>query len=168
MLRAVRSFTHLGSSKKKTKMGATSSTRKDHVLKTARGSLVGTEVCDTKNYNPIYRLYARIRYALPPTGDRRWRKPEPLPADWIFSDGNNHPRDYRRFGPICPQLDGEFGAVDMSQWQEIEDNIMDEDCLYLNIWVPAGVESPSAGWPVQFIFRRWTRSVAAGSYTDNL
>lgn len=153
MLRAVKSFTHLGSSKKK-KLGITNSTRKDHVLKTARGSLVGTEVCDTKTYLPIYRLYARIRYALPPTGDRRWRKPEPLPADWIFSDGNNHPRDYRRFGNICPQLEGEFAAIDMSSWQDVMENMMDEDCLYLNIWVPAGAAQPPAGWPVQFVFRK--------------
>jgi carboxylesterase type B len=156
MLRAVKSFSHLGPKKKKSPMGATGSTRKNHVLTTARGALIGTEVCDTKTYRPIYRLYARIRYALPPTGDRRWQKPEPLPADWIFSDGNSHPRDYRRFGPICPQLDGDAGAVDMSQWQEVEENIMDEDCLYLNIWVPADGDIPSAGWPVQFIFRGWS------------
>jgi carboxylesterase type B len=44
----------------------------------------------------------------------------------------------------------------MSQWQEVEENIMDEDCLYLNIWVPADGDIPSAGWPVQFIFRGWS------------
>lgn len=32
------------------------------------------------------------------------------------------------------------------------DNVQDEDCLYLNIWVPAAAAttSPAGGWPVQF------------------
>ncbi|KAM3421817.1 carboxylesterase type B [Cercospora zeina] len=149
MLRTVKSFTHIGSSKKK-RTGATKSTRKDTVLETSRGALIGTEVCDTKTYLPLYRLFARVRYALPPTGERRWRKPEPLPPDWVFSDANAQPRDYRTFGNICPQLHGDYAAVDTSEWEEVVENLMHEDCLYLNIWVPAGVPMPSQGWPVQF------------------
>lgn len=35
------------------------------------------------------------------------------------------------------------------------DNVQDEDCLYLNIWVPAG-PAPKGGWPVQvYIHGGW-------------
>lgn len=127
------------------------STERTYVLQTARGSLMGTEVVDTRANKPIYRRYARIRYALPPIGDRRWRKPEPLPADWIFSDGNNHPRNYRKFGAICPQVDVPDDLLDGGTSTEAQ-NDMSEDCLFLNIWVPAGGEGPAGGWPVQFMY----------------
>ncbi|PPJ56819.1 hypothetical protein CBER1_05967 [Cercospora berteroae] len=107
MLRTMKSFTHIGSNKKKP-IGATKSTKKDTILETSRGALIG---------------------------ERRWRKPEPLPPDWVFSDANSQPRDYHS-----------------SEWEEVVENLMHEDCLYLNIWVPAGVPMPSAGWPVQFNF----------------
>lgn len=153
MLRVVKSFKTTSRSHKK-KMGGTDATRKDHVLRTVRGSLIGTEVLDTRDYRSVYTLYARIRYALPPTGDRRWRKPVPLPADWMFSDGNDRPRDYRKFGSICPQLVGDYNAINLSQWQEIVENTMDEDCLFLNIWVPAGCKPALGGWPIQFMIRK--------------
>lgn len=129
-----------------------SSTSRDCTLRTARGSLLGIEVSDARTNQPVYRRYARIRYALPPTGNRRWRRPKMLPADWIFSDGNNNARDYRNFGAACPQQvpdEGTIGTADMQ-------HEMDEDCLFLNIWVPIGGEGPVEGWPVQFVFREAT------------
>lgn len=132
-------------------MGAPNIAERTYVLQTARGSLSGTEIIDTRTKQPIYRRYARIRYALPPVGDRRWRKPEPLPSDWIFSDGNNHPRNYRKFGAICPQVNTFSDLLTGGDCPEIE-NDMSEDCLFLNIWVPAGGEGPAGGWPVQFVY----------------
>lgn len=61
-----------------------------------------------------------IPYALPPTGDRRWRAPvTPIPA-WA------QPRRSMTFGPSCVQ-----GAK--------PNMVRDarEDCLYLNVWAPA-------------------------------
>ena len=104
---------------------------------------------DNHTKQPVYRRFTRIRYAFPPRGDRRWRKPEPLPADWIFSNGNNKPRDYRRFGAICPQTAVD-PAINYTKWAEYQNNDTDEDCLFLNIWMPAGGEGPRGGWPVQF------------------
>lgn len=135
-------------------MANSNTAERTYVLRTARGSLMGTEVVDTQTNKPIYRRYARIRYAMPPVGDRRWRKPEPLPPDWIFSDGNNRPRDYRKFGAICPQLDGVNNLLNGKQCTEAP-NDLNEDCLFLNIWVPAGGEGPAGGWPVQFVYHEF-------------
>lgn len=53
-----------------------------------------------------------IPYAAPPTGDLRWRPPQPR-APW------STPLDATTFGSLCPQ-----GAS------------TDEDCLFLNVYVP--------------------------------
>ena len=60
-----------------------------------------------------------VPYAASPTGDRRWRSPDP-PAAW---EGT---RDATTFGPICPQTIG--ASFDVRQTAQ------SEDCLYLNIW----------------------------------
>ncbi|EME41475.1 hypothetical protein DOTSEDRAFT_135895 [Dothistroma septosporum NZE10] len=123
--------------------------QKPYVLRTARGSLIGTEVADAETNRPLFRRYTRIRYAVPPVREGRWRKPEPLPPDWLFSDGNNRPRDYRGIGSICPQI---VPKVDLGSYfgPPATENDMDEDCLFINVWVPAGGEGPVDGWPVQF------------------
>jgi carboxylesterase type B len=74
----------------------------------------------------------------------------------------DNPRDYRKFGHICPQLDGEYAAIDTSPWPDTVENVMDEDCLYLNIWVPSGVARPDGGFPVQFNFREWIQQRERG------
>ncbi len=64
-----------------------------------------------------------VPYALPPTGERRWRPPQPASA-WSGT------RDATRFGSSCPQAADMFGPA--------SDN---EDCLTLNVYAP---QSPSA------------------------
>jgi para-nitrobenzyl esterase len=66
-----------------------------------------------------------IPYAAPPLGDLRWRPPTPAQA-W---DGVRLSTD---FAPVCPQLVGP-GQVDGS-----------EDCLYLNVSAPVGVQDTAA------------------------
>lgn len=44
-----------------------------------------------------------VPYALPPTGARRWKKPEPLPAGFSYDQDSEEPRDCTRFGDVCPQ-----------------------------------------------------------------
>jgi para-nitrobenzyl esterase len=61
-------------------------------------------------------VYKGIPYAAPPIGKLRWRPPKPV-AHWA------EPRSFDEFGPACPQSG--------------YDGLMDEDCLYLNIWTPA-------------------------------
>lgn len=131
-------------------MGATQSKTTPYVLNTERGKLKGVEQKDL-NGKPVLRRYTRIPYALPPTGSLRWRRPQPLPQDLSFSTSSAEPGDYTSFGPICPQPVYNHGAAlieNPDNAPEIE-NAQSEDCLYLNIWVPAAT-APPGGWPVQF------------------
>ncbi|KIW12995.1 hypothetical protein PV08_08182 [Exophiala spinifera] len=127
-------------------------TSRPYVLKTARGSLRGTEYC-TPSGEPVVYRFARVPYALPPVGARRWRRPQPVPSDFSFDDHAGQPGDYTRFGPVCPQPQYPHGQalVDNAAAAAPVDNVQDEDCLYLNIWVPAGrAPTDAGGWPVQF------------------
>lgn len=74
--------------------------------------------------------YKGIPYAAPPVGELRWQPPQP-PAPW---DGL---RDAADFGCHCMQTPGiEQLSAKAS-----------EDCLYLNVWQPAGT-SADADLPV--------------------
>jgi para-nitrobenzyl esterase len=78
------------------------------------------------------RSFLGIPYAAPPVGALRWRPPQPCPA-WTAV------RDATKWGPDCPQV-GDVGTRATQQ---------SEDCLYLNIWSPAGAvpgELPVMVW----------------------
>jgi para-nitrobenzyl esterase len=64
--------------------------------------------------------YLGIPYAAPPVGALRWQPPQP-PAHW------HGIRTATQFAPHCPQPAGVFGRASTS-----------EDCLYLNVFAPAG------------------------------
>ena len=59
-----------------------------------------------------------LPYAAPPTGNLRWRPPQP-PARWLGV------RDATQFAPSCPQGTPTFTQGPTS-----------EDCLYLNVSTP--------------------------------
>ena len=67
--------------------------------------------------NPDDAAFLGIPYAAPPTGERRWKPPQPAPK-WSGT------RKADNFGAPCPQLPARW-------FPYIEGN---EDCLYLNIW----------------------------------
>jgi para-nitrobenzyl esterase len=69
-------------------------------------------------------VFQGIPYAAPPLGDLRWKPPQPAAA-W------NGVREAKRFGPRCMQLPL-FGDM------QFRSDGMSEDCLYLNVWKPAG------------------------------
>ena len=131
-------------------MGATQSKTTQCVHKTPIGSLTGIEYWGRTN-KPVCRRFTRIPYALPPTGELRWRRPQPLDADFSFNEPSGKPGNYTTFGPICPQPVYNSNAVILENKDAApEPNVIEkEDCLYLNMWVPAG-EPPKGGWPVQF------------------
>jgi para-nitrobenzyl esterase len=64
--------------------------------------------------------YLGIPYAAPPVGALRWRPPQPA-APWTGV------RAATSFAPHCPQPPSAFGVTSTS-----------EDCLYLNVFTPAG------------------------------
>jgi para-nitrobenzyl esterase len=91
-----------------------------------------------------------IPFAAPPVGERRWKPAEP-PAPW----GGVRAGD--RYGPACiqphqPQRLPNNRAVDLPDSPPIS-----EDCLYLNVWAPAG--GSARGRPVMV----W---IYGGAYTE--
>ncbi|KAK0120313.1 hypothetical protein ONS95_011719 [Cadophora gregata] len=90
------------------------------------------------------RRYAGIPYALPPTGEYRWKKPRPIPKAYRYEDGHGIPYDGRKFGPVCPQA--KFASIAEQGKSEV---VYSEDCLRVNIWTPV-VKPGEEGkkWPV--------------------
>lgn len=104
------------------------------VVETTEGPVRGIVRDDT----PVWE-YRGIPYAAPPTGERRFRAPA-LPAvrdELLLAD---------TYGPVCPQL-----ATGI--WDTCHDGaaagelVGDEDCLSLNVMVPAARE-PGERLPV--------------------
>jgi len=96
---------------------ANAQTAKD-VVKTDSGVLEGTV-----NSDHSVRIFKGVPFAAPPLGDLRWKAPQPA-AHW---DGVR-PAD--KFGSACLQTNV-FGDI------YFRDNQPSEDCLTLNIWLPA-------------------------------
>jgi len=70
------------------------------------------------------RVFRGIPFAAPPVGERRWKAPQPV-ASWTGV------RKAVDFSASCMQR-AVFGDM------EFRANGMSEDCLYLNVWTPAG------------------------------
>ena len=90
-------------------------------VRTGGGVLEGTTDSGTG-----VRAFKGIPYAQPPVGDLRWKAPQPA---------NNWPgvRQADAFGPRAMQLPL-FGDM------VFRSDGMSEDCLYLNVWTPAGTD----------------------------
>jgi para-nitrobenzyl esterase len=73
-----------------------------------------------------------IPFAAPPTGDLRWKAPQP-PVPWVGI------RETTEFGPACMQ--GEQLARQMGSAAPLS-----EDCLYIDVWTPA--DTPADKLPV--------------------
>ena len=70
-------------------------------------------------------VYLGIPYGEAPSGQRRFKAPEPRRRwDGVF--------DAFAFGPVCPQV---YDSIELDDPNEKTDN---EDCLTLNVWAPAG------------------------------
>ncbi|ACI65697.1 predicted protein [Phaeodactylum tricornutum CCAP 1055/1] len=81
-------------------------------------------------------FFGGLPYAAPPVGHLRWAPPEP-PAPWAPAK-----LDATHFGPDCWQL------VDPLLNPGAEVARMSEDCLYLNVFTPAGHASRHERLPV--------------------
>jgi para-nitrobenzyl esterase len=86
------------------------------VVSTAGGAVRGKAVAATDQF-------LGIPYAAPPVGALRWQPPRPA-ASW------HGVRAATSFAPHCPQPSSSFGVASSS-----------EDCLYLNVFTPAGARA---------------------------
>ena len=94
------------------------------LVETPSGTLRGTAEGATEHW-------LGIRYAKPPTGELRWRAPVPVESWGGVGDA-------RIPGPIAPQ--SRMKGMDVG-----ERALTDEDCLFANVWRPAG--AGDAGGP---------------------
>lgn len=92
--------------------------------------------------------YRGIPFAQPPVGELRWQPPRPVPAlEGTF--------DATGFAPHCPQENAQ------------EDAAADEDCLYLNVYVPEGAGGqPDAPLPVMVWIHGGANAFGASDFYD--
>jgi para-nitrobenzyl esterase len=81
------------------------------------------------------RVFHNIPFAAPPTGDLRWRPPAAV-QPW------SGVRDGTKYSPACPQP--------VTPDPKTGEPIMNEDCLYLDVWTPA--QSADEKLPVMIFF----------------
>lgn len=95
-------------------------------VKTECGIVRGIEAAD-----PRITAFKGVPFAAPPTGENRWRAPQPCkPWDGVL--------DCARFAPISMQDTPGLGDGFYNREWHVDPQIpMSEDCLYLNIWTPA-------------------------------
>ena len=86
---------------------------KEHSIKCLNGVFV-------PKVDGTIRIFKGIPFALPPIGERRWKKPEPIP-----NSDNKYEAYYNGKSPIQTIIDSERASYYPQS----------EDCLYLNVWV---------------------------------
>jgi len=112
-------------------------------VKTEQGKVHGKTINDGK-----VRAFLGLPYAAPPVGSLRWKAPQ-SPLKWKGE------RDATVFGAHCAQI---------HLWDDIlfEDSGPSEDCLFLNVYAPAG-SSAGSRLPVMFWIHGGGYAVGAGS-----
>ena len=100
--------------------------QEEPIVSTSTGKLRGVSDGDVISFKGI-------PYAAPPLGEYRWRPPQPV-SSW------QGVRDAGEFGANCAQAGWPRGSGSIAEGSS-------EDCLYLNLWLPAGTR-PGANLPV--------------------
>jgi len=95
------------------------------------GPIVGS---DDSDRNGTY-AWKGVPYAKAPVGELRWKAP-------VDPDGWKKPRKTQQFGNACAQYGRIYGPGANNRYDEtigttLNQAVGSEDCLYLNIWVPA-------------------------------
>src|SRR5258708_1755988 len=119
----------------------------DDIVRTESGSISGTA-----GTHPGVRVYRGIPFAAPPTGDLRWKAPQPV-TPWKAV------REAKEFGSACLQKAYPEGSIYHAQLPK-----MSEDCLTLNVWTAAKTDKerrPVMVWIYGGGFTRGASSISA-------
>src|ERR1700759_3673550 len=84
-------------------------------------------------------VYKAVPFAAPPVGPNRWRTPQPVVAWSGVKESTAWPDRCYQLASANPPGTFYFNEF---YWDPSRDPKTSEDCLYLNIWVPA---KPAAG-----------------------
>jgi carboxylesterase type B len=93
-----------------------------------RGFVTGSVITESSG-KELCRYLGGIPYALPPVGPFRFLNPRALPPCYRYGTRAN-PGVYNGKCGVCPQAS--------------TSTLDDEDCLQLNLWIPAGT-APEGG-----------------------
>ncbi|KAF1990236.1 alpha/beta-hydrolase [Aulographum hederae CBS 113979] len=132
------------------------------------GSIRGISIPSAFTKKPLCHYFGGVPYALPPTGEQRFRRPRPLPGGFVYGT-EEAPGVYEGQTNVCPQPDS---GADVDADAAGEGRRESEDCLQVNVWVPAGevceggitLINSFLGWPVYF----WIPSSSKAAYRLNL
>ncbi|XP_060081391.1 uncharacterized protein LOC132560731 [Ylistrum balloti] len=95
----------------------------DGIVNITYGAIQGKRV--TIGNETVYQ-FLKLPFAKPPIGNLRFQKPQ-TPDSWTgILDASHH-------GPPCMQL------LSRRYANMLENNVVSEDCLYLNVYVPGGI-----------------------------
>jgi para-nitrobenzyl esterase len=113
-------------------------------VSTAKGSLQGLVEANAISFRGI-------PFALPPTGDRRWKPPVAAAASTTLLDAS-------QFAKHCPQPGATMAAQPNAS----------EDCLYLNVYAPKALGSTSGSAPraVMVWIYGGANAIGASTYYD--
>lgn len=103
---------------------ATLASTPDVLVRTVEGPVLGTAL--PLRRGKVVNAFKGIPYAAAPVGPLRWKPPQPV-MHW--SDA----RPALEFGPDFPQMPNPHSRAPAQS----------EDCLYLNVWAPAGAAAQS-------------------------
>jgi para-nitrobenzyl esterase len=126
-------------------MGVGTTSQQPPAVRVDSGELQGAAVGGVVSYKGI-------PFAAPPVGDLRWRPPQPA-APWTgVRQASEFGADCMqvRFGPPPPPASGTPPAPSAPPSSTASpERAPSEDCLFLNVWTPAGA-TPGAKLPVMF------------------